>query len=262
MMDIEERQPCAIPPTTRTPRFMDVGLWTALAMFGVMPPAAAMDRAECYKETLSREALRDCSSLMSKKELTAAERSRVYTLRGAAWMREEEPMAAISDFSRAIRINSDDLAALKGRAQAYASMKNYDMALSDWSRIIAVQPNLEESFIERAKINVAARDIPAALADYDHVIKLNPKNPDAYIGKARIYGQLKRHDDALLEFDKAIKVNPDYPALYLARGEVFETLGDRKIAIESYQAVLKYEEAYWYAIRALQRLGGDWATHR
>lgn len=52
-------------------------------------------------------------------ELKSQEQVRIFTMRGYAWLREEEPIAAISDFPRAIDIDPDNVSALKGRARSY-----------------------------------------------------------------------------------------------------------------------------------------------
>jgi len=241
-------------------------LWVALSFVWIgalqVNSAFSIDPADCEKDDLPLEHLRACTNMISEDGAMAADRGRVYTLRGVAWMREEEPMAAISDFTRAIEIDAGNIAALKGRARAYAALKKYSEAVEDWSRVIAARPNAEENYRERAGANLAAGKTSDALADYDRAIALDNSNPESYIGKGRVYGELGKRDEAMREFDNALKVNPDYPAVYMARGAVSESLGDTRVAIESYQAVLKYDGAYWYAIRALQRLGGDWVNHR
>lgn len=243
-------------------RRLALTLATIAGLSACAPAVWAVDMADCVKDDLPVESLRECANMIGKEGVTAADRGRVYTLRGFAWMREEEPLPAISDFSRAIDIDGENIAALKGRARAYSALKNFDRSIADWSRIIAVRPKSEGTYRERAEANLAAGKTEEALADYDRAIALNANDADAYIGKGRAYGTLRKRDEALREFDNAIRVNPDNPAVYMARGAVSESLGDTDLAIASYQAVLKYDSAYWYAIRALQRLGGEWANHR
>lgn len=240
--------------------------WAALSFVWIgalqVNSAFSIDPADCEKDDLPLEHLRACTNMISEDGTMAADRGRVYTMRGVAWMREEEPTAAISDFTRAIEVDAENIAALKGRARAYAAVKKFDKAVEDWSRVIAARPDAEENYRERADANFAAGKTSDALADYDRAIAIDNRNPESFIGKGRVYGELGKRDEAMREFDNALKVNPDYPAVYMARGAVSERLGDTRVAIESYQAVLKYDGAYWYAIRALQRLGGDWANHR
>jgi len=246
----------------KTARYLAAALITLSVGEHTAPRAYAIDMADCAKDNLPADHLRACTGMIYEQGTTPSERGRIYTLRGVAWMREDEPTAAISDFTRAIDINAENIAALKGRARAYMALERYDQAVEDWSRIIAVRPKAEENYRERADANLAAGKTSEALADYDRAIAIDASKPDSYIGKGRVYGELRKREEAMREFDNAIRVNPDYPAVYMARGAVSESLGDTEIAIASYQAVLKYDGAYWYAIRALQRLGGDWTTYR
>lgn len=241
----------------------------ARALFGLMaltialPPARATELPACDRDDLPLEQLKICAGEIFQPGISASDRARIYTLRGVAWMREEEPAAALSDFTRAIEADAENIAALKGRARAHISLKQFDAAAADWTRIIALRPEAEESYRERAEAFRNAGKQEEALADYEKAIAIDPAQPEAYIGKARLFGELKRRDDALREFDRAISINPSNPHTYMARGAAAESWGDPKLAIESYRKVLKYpNDVSWYAIRALQRLGADWSRQR
>ena len=246
----------------RRSRRVRAGFWAALALapFLAMPlPVKAIDLAACDKDNLPQAVLDECSRAIYAEGTTAEDRIRIYTLRGVAWMREEEPAAAIADFTRAIDLDASNIAALRGRAHAQTAMGRHDGAARDWTSIIAVQPDTADNYRERGLAYLASGHSAQALSDFDKAIALDPQNPDHYIGKARVYGLMKQPDHALKEFDRAIVVRPDYAQIYMARGAAAESWGDTRIAVESYRKALKYpNDVSWYAIRALQRLGVDW----
>lgn len=237
--------------------------WFLTAAAGLDTGTNATELPACDRDDLPLEQLKVCAGEIYKPGLSASDRARIYTLRGVAWMREEEPAAAVSDFTRAIDADPGNIAALKGRARANLSIKKYDDAAADWTRIIALRPDSEESYRERAEALRNTGKKEAALADFEKAIAIDPAKPESYIGRAVLFGELKRRDEAIREFDRAISVAPGNPHTYMARGAAAESWGETKLAIDSYRMVLKYpNDVSWYAIRALQRLGADWSRHR
>lgn len=219
--------------------------------------AFAFDAAKCEKDDMPDEDVRACTEAIYAQGTTTSDRIRIYTLRGIAWMREDEPLAAISDFTRAIDLRPHDVAALKGRASAYAKVGQHDLAAKDWSAIIALSPQHSDYFNQRGTVYLAAGLFDDALADFTRAAQLEPRNPAAHVGRARVYERLDNREMAIKEFELAVAAAPALWTTYLARAEVADRWGDREMAIANYRLVIKHNHRHWNSYKALHRLGAD-----
>ncbi|MGL4396482.1 MAG: tetratricopeptide repeat protein [Hyphomicrobium sp.] len=220
-------------------------------------PAAADDKQtlNCEQDNMASLALRACSALIASPDVPAETRGRIYAMRAAAWLREEEPAAAIADFTRAIDLDPNNITALRGRARAHTVLTQHAEAARDWSLIIALQSDKEEFYLERGASYLAAGKTAEAMADYTTATTIDPKSRKAYVGRAKVYDALDEREKAMKEFERALAIDPESFETYLAKAEVADRWGDTKLAIENYSLVLKYNGVYWHARLALRRLG-------
>lgn len=221
--------------------------------------AHAFDIAVCEQEELHFHIAELCSKAVSNQANSKVEPSRMFTLRGYAWLREGEPTGAVADFTLAINMDSRSVPALKGRARAYTALKRYDDAIRDWTVAISVQPEAEDHYRARALAYLELGKTKEAFADYDKAIEIKAKNPDSYIGRARIYQRMAMREAALREFDRAAAADPEYPETYFAKAQAAESWGDAEMAIKNYALVVRYKGDVWYAQRAMKRLGAQFS---
>ncbi|MBU1211584.1 MAG: hypothetical protein KJ587_09975 [Alphaproteobacteria bacterium] len=210
---------------------------------------------ECEPDTPAYQAIRGCSNLLGSPDTDPQMRIRIYTMRGYAWLKEEEPLAAVSDFSRAIQLDASNASAIKGRARAFEILKQYGDAIEDWTRLIAAKPSEPENYRERAYAYHLNGNYKLAVADFTAVLKLDEKNIDSWIGRANAYDALDKLPDALADFDSAIKLDATYPAVFTARAEMWDRRGENLKAIADYQESLKLNSINLKVRQALQRLG-------
>lgn len=217
--------------------------------------AQAFDIAVCERVVLPFQIAEQCNREISGTSAAKLDAGRLYTLRGYAWLREEEPTGAVAEFSRAIVKNAANLSAIEGRARAYTVLKRYEDAVHDWTLLISARPGGEDYFRERAMAYLEMGRTREAFADYDRAIELKAGNPDSYIGRARVYQRMAMRDAAIREFDRAAAVDPTYPETYFAKAQAAESWGDADMAIKNYALVVRYKGDVWYAQRAMKRLG-------
>jgi tetratricopeptide (TPR) repeat protein len=221
--------------------------------------ASAFDIDVCEQEELHFHIAELCSKAISNQAAAQVEPSRIFTLRGYAWLREDEPIGAVADFSLAIKMDGRNISALKGRARAYSALKRYDEAVRDWTLVVSMQPEGEDHYRARALAYLELGKTKEAFADYDKAIEIKANNPDSYIGRARIYQRMAMRDAALREFDRAAAADPEYPETYFAKAQAAESWGDADMAIQNYALVLRYNGDVWYAQRAMKRLGAKFS---
>lgn len=205
------------------------------------------DMKDCEQQDWARPALRACSAILQSGALTRDVEARVRLARGRAWLREEEPEEAVTDFTRAIEIEPANFEALRGRIRAYTVLEKPALAAKDWSAIIALKPEAEENYVARAAALLAAGDTSAALADFDKAVTLNPKSIPGHIGRGKVFVALDRRELALKAFDTAQAIDPNNFAPYLARGEAADKWGDEKAAIANYSNALRRNTVLWDA---------------
>lgn len=233
-------------------------------MLALFSPAAALADAatpnaarfaECEQDDVASDALRACSALLKGQGLSAPERGHVFTMRGIAWLTEDDPAAAASDFTRAVEIDGNNIAALKGRAKASTLTARHAEAAGDWQALIGLQPGNDEFHRNRGTALLAAGQHSEALAEFDTSLMINPKGTDAYVGRASVFDALNDRVKASREFDLAIGVDPDRLETYWARAEMALRWGEKELAIKNYEKVLKINAIYAHARKALDRLG-------
>ena len=228
---------------------------SVLMAAGAVGPVVADTMRECEQDDVAQFALRACSQLLNGTELDLTERGRIYTLRGIAWMTEDDPAAAEMDFSRAIEIDPANIRAIRTRAKAHTLLGNHDLAAADWGRLIELKPGTEEFYRHRGAAYLGTGKTDAAFADYDKALAINPKSMEAHIGKALVYDHLGDRDKTLEEFATAIEIDPAYIPTYWEKGQAYERWGDERRAIETYSTLLKYNGVYSHARKRLQKLG-------
>jgi len=127
---------------------------------------------------------------------------------------------AISDFTRAIDLDANNVAAYEGRRLAYEKADNFDAALKDFTREVELQP-------ARAST------------------RLNPKYAGAYIkrGISRTKEPKLDYAKAIDDFSAALRIDPGTPFqqfdVYNYRRMARESLSDFRRAAEDYDVMLK-----------------------
>lgn len=210
---------------------------------------------DCTQDDRARLALRACTSLLQQTGLDQKDLAAILAARGRAWLREEEPEEAVSDFTRALELQPSNPALLKDRARAHTRLAAYKEAANDWSALIALDPASETAYLSRAQALLAAGDTAAALANFDTVLGRNAGSVEARIGRGNVFVALDQKSDAYREFDRAQELAPQGWQVYHARGVAADKWGDTKLAIENYTRTLHLNTVNWDARRALRRLG-------
>ena len=229
----------------------------AFAVLTAMPLAYAQepDVAACEEGEIAINVIRACQILIGLPQTDDKARGRYLTIRGNAWMKEQEADAAITDFSQAIKIDPKNDAALEGRARAQTFEGHHDLAAADWGSLIQLHPDRHDFYLHRGTSLVAFKKPVEALADFTKSIDLEPKNVAAYVGRAKAYDQQNDREKALKEFNLALTVDPAYIPAYIAKAEAAERWGEVPMAVESYATALRLNGMNLHVRQELQRLG-------
>jgi len=118
-----------------------------------------------------------------------------YNNRGSARFKKQLPpgidttrmQLAVSDFSKALQIDSNMLSALRNRAMAYAMLNETDAAFADFNKLLDKNPNDAEALFQRARLKYEQKDYKGAISDLINVKLIRPEFADTYteMGKAK-----------------------------------------------------------------------------
>lgn len=130
-----------------------------------------------------------------------------YSNRGAAFANKKQFDKAISDYSKAIELNPQYVAAYFNRAISYANIKQYDQAVADYGKVIELSPANSAAYTGRATVYAKVRLYDKAIADYDKAIELNPNDSTAYHNRAMVHAMKKKFDQANSDYKKALELS-------------------------------------------------------
>ena len=171
---------------------------------------------------------------------------------------------AISDYSKAIRLKPDFVAAYSNRGRAKAELGQYSEAITDYNIAIKLEPDSATTYYNRGNIKDLLGQHFEAITDYDIAIRLKPDFVEAYNNRGRTKAELGEYFEAIADFDTAIKLEPDDAMVYNNRGFSKALLGQYSDAILDYDTAIRLKSDYTaaYFLRGLSKgeLGKNWAA--
>ena len=129
----------------------------------------------------------------------------------------EYEQKALEYFTKALKIEPNNIQGLKCRAQVYLKMQELDKANADASKIIKLIPGDLDAPIIQGGIQERKGNISEALKFYSDVLKKDPGYVDALLNRAFAYSKDLRFDDAVKDFNALLKIQPDHKLALLNR---------------------------------------------
>ncbi len=182
---------------------------------------------------------------------------------------KEEYELAIENYTKAIEIDKDYLAAYKRRADVYSYTKedNDDKKIEDYNEILEHEPANYQFYFKRAEELYYKKEYEAALSDYSKAIELDVKNLGGiwnYLHRAEVYEELGNNEAALADLDKAVSIaeleDSQQDSAYSARARFYANQNDLKNALEDYTKAIIFSPDYflnYYNIAEIYEQQGD-----
>jgi tetratricopeptide (TPR) repeat protein len=126
-----------------------------------------------------------------------------YTNRGIALRSEHRNDEAVSDFSRAIELKSDNALAYNNRGVIYYNEKRNDKAVNDLNKAIELKPDYAEAYNNRGNVFYDAKKYDEAIRDYSKAIKLHPGDAGAYFNRAHAEFDSGKENDAITDLKRS-----------------------------------------------------------
>jgi tetratricopeptide (TPR) repeat protein len=99
-----------------------------------------------------------------------------------------------------------DAKAYFNRGLAYDDKGQYDQAISDYSKAIEINSGIAEAYINRGNAYSKKSQYDKAISDYSKAIEINPKYADAYINRGIAHNSLGNYNSACDDWLKACKL--------------------------------------------------------
>jgi tetratricopeptide (TPR) repeat protein len=144
--------------------------------------------------------------------------AKVYYNRGLAYGKKGQYDNAISDNNKAIELNPKYAWAYYNRGLAYSNKGQLDKAISDYTKAIEIDPMIDRAYYNRGLAYHDKGQYDNAISDYTEAIELNPKHLYAYNNRGNAYRTKGQYDKAISDYTKAIDIDPRIAKVYSNRG--------------------------------------------
>ena len=121
------------------------------------------------------------------------------------------------DFTKAIELDPNFVAAYTNRGFAKHKLKEFEGAKEDFTKAIELDPNLVEAFISRGLAKYGSEDFKGAVEDYTKAIELNPNKSELfniYFFRGFAQSKLNKNIEAIEDYTNAIELDSNYSEIY------------------------------------------------
>jgi len=158
--------------------------------------------------------------------------------------RREEIDAAIEQFNRALKEDSNFARAYAGLGDAYLYLYRRT-ANADWiqpavenvEKALSITDEYSPVYTTYGLLLIERGEYEQALEMLDRALEIDPVNFEAYRGKARAYLAQQRTEEAEATYKKAIEMKPDYWAGYAELGVFYSETARFEEAAEQFRIV-------------------------
>ncbi|MCR4321534.1 MAG: tetratricopeptide repeat protein [Candidatus Brocadiaceae bacterium] len=157
---------------------------------------------------------------------------------------KENYKEAISDFNKALEIDSKDVLAYYNRGNTCRVKGQYDLAISDFNKSLEMNPFHAESFYRRGLSYSGKKQFDKAILDYNIALNLNPGNDEVYIARGDIYSKKGQFDNAISDLNRALEINPRNANAFYGRGIANHAKDLIVNAISDYTKALEIDPKY------------------
>ena len=146
---------------------------------------------------------------------------------------------AADEYSKVLKQDEHNLAALYFRAFCYTQLRQYGMARADYDAFLAIQPEHLEAHLGLAHVLQLQNRRADAIDELNRCVQMFPDSADAYAARAAYETQLEQYDAAIYDWDEAIRLRPNDAALTVSKVDILLILGRKNEAREALNEAVK-----------------------
>ena len=137
---------------------------------------------------------------------------------------------AIDEYSKVLKQDERNLAALYFRAFCHTQLRHYDMARADYDAFLAIQPEHLEAHLGRAHILQLLNRRTDAADELNRCVQMFPDSADAYSARAAFETELRQYDAAIYDWDEALRLRPQDASLTASKADALLRQGNKQKA--------------------------------
>jgi tetratricopeptide (TPR) repeat protein len=146
---------------------------------------------------------------------------------------------AADEYSKVLKLDERNLAALYFRAYCYTQLRQYSMARADYDAFLAIQPEHLEAHLGLARVLQLLNRRADAVDELNRCVQMFPDSADAYATRAAYETQLKQYDAAIYDWDEALRLRPNDASLTVSKVDILLNLGRIREAREALDKAVK-----------------------
>ena len=146
---------------------------------------------------------------------------------------------AAEEYSKVLKQDERNLAALYFRAYCYTQLRQYSMARADYDAFLAIQPEHLEAHLGLARVLQLLNRRADAVDELNRCVQMFPDSADAYAARAAYETQLKQYDAALYDWDEALRLRPNDASLTVSKVDILLNIGRIREAREALDKAVK-----------------------
>ncbi|MFE1882508.1 tetratricopeptide repeat protein [Streptomyces diastatochromogenes] len=207
--------------------------------------------------------------LLDRAALDSTSRAIAHAVRGNIFRVAEEHDRAVSEYDRAVALDSELIFARHGRAVVRVELRDFEGAVADLDHMLGLEPDNARYLASRGDYLRMCARYDAALRDLDRAIELDPTLRGAWAARGVTHHTLGRYDVALADLDRALEIDPDFVWGLVRRARLRRTRGEREQQLADLdRAVTLTPEAPWVlcergdALSAVGRVGEALADYQ
>lgn len=183
-----------------------VGAFAALALVACERSQVVDDSERCLTAQGAEAKVEACTAAAQNESLTPEQRSVAYSTRGDVRDDSGDVTAALRDYSSALELDDQNLAALLGRGRILVASGQLDAAEPVLRRAIEQHQSGEANDLV-GQIMVRRGEFVEAITFFNAALDKDPRSAPALAGRARAKQRLGDLDGAANDYDQAIRAD-------------------------------------------------------
>jgi len=113
---------------------------------------------------------------------------------------------AITDYTKALKVNPRDAIAYNNRGLAWGKKGDYDNAIADFTKALEINPQYSDAYKNRGIAYYDKGDYDSAIGNYTKAVEINPKDAFSYNNRGIAYYDRGDYDRTCSDFKKSCEL--------------------------------------------------------
>ena len=150
----------------------------------------------------------------------------------------EDYTSSVDLYKKALKINKENIEALKGISECYQSMGNYPLAIKYYNNIKLLKPFDKTVHYELGCLEYDNKNYVQSIKHFINAIKLAPEYYDAIYALGQAHEAIQEYEMAEMIYLKIINNRPSYLLAYNRLANMYLKINDNEKAIKYFKQIL------------------------